>query len=116
MLTQLPTLDITCSNRYQIRAQVDQVTSDFNYSACDHIAELYDLHSFESDAEHSEFIDFLLAENKYLFRVAQPVEGSVHGLNPMQRVSKAADEWPASTLLPGGCNHGLYLHQILSLG
>jgi hypothetical protein len=104
MLKQRPTLDITQSNRYQVHAQVDKVKSHFIQSARDKIAELYDLHRFESDIERLEFIDSLLADNKYLFPVAECVEGGVCGTNPMQRVSKAADQWPASTLLPGGSN------------
>jgi hypothetical protein len=39
----------------------------FFQSTKDHIAELYDLHQFESAAELLEFIDSLLADNKYLF-------------------------------------------------
>jgi hypothetical protein len=116
MLKRRPTLDITRSIRYQVRAQVDKVKSHFIQSARDHIAELYDLHRFESDAERLQFIDSLLADNKYLFPVAERVEGGVRGPNPTQRVSKAANEWPASTLLPGGSNPGVYLHQILSSG
>jgi len=109
-------LDITLSNRYQVRAQVDKVKFHFIQSARDNIAELYDLHRFESNAEHLEFIDSLLADNKYLFPVAERVEGGVRGPNPTQRVSKAANKWPASTLLPGGSNPAVYLDQILSLG
>jgi len=116
MLKQRPTLDITLSNRYQVRAQVDNVKSHFIQSARDNIAELYDLHCFESNAEHLEFIDSLLADNKYLFPVAEHVEGGVRGPNPTQRVSKAANKWPASTLLPGGSNPAACLHQILSSG
>jgi hypothetical protein len=116
MLQRRPTLDITRSIRYQVRTQVAKVKSHFIQSARDHIAELYDLHHFESDAECLEFIDSLLAENKYLFPVAEPVEGGVCGPNPMQRVSKAANEWPVSTLLSGASNQGVYLHQILSSG
>ena len=85
-------MDITRSNLYQVRAQVDTVKSDFIQSARDTIAELYDLHRFESDAEHLAFIDSLLADNKYLFPVAKAVEGGVRGPNPMQTVSKAANE------------------------
>jgi len=116
MLKRGPTLDITCSIRYQVRVQVDKVKSHFIQSARDHIAELYDLHRFESDAERLEFIDSPLADNKYHFPVAEHVEGGVRGPNPTQIVSKAANEWPASTLLPGGRNPGVYLHQILSSG
>jgi len=116
MLKRRPTLVITRSIRYQVPAQVDKAKSHFIQSAKDHIAERYDLHRFESDAECLEFIDSFLADNKYLFRVAEHVEGCVHGPNPTKRVSKAAKEWPASTLLPGGSKAGVYLHQILSLG
>jgi len=104
------------AHRYQVRAQVNKVKSHFIKSARDNIAELYDLHRFESAAEHLEFIDSLLADNKYLFPVAERVEGGVRGPNPMQREAKAADEWPASTLLPVGSNPAVYLHQILSSG
>jgi len=110
MLKQRPKLDIRCSNQYHVHAQVDKVKSHFIQSARDNIAELYDLHCFESDAERSEFIDSLLADNKYLFPVAEHVEGGVCSLNSTQRVSKAANEWPASTLLPGGSNPAVYLH------
>jgi len=92
MLKQPPTLDITRSIRYQVRAQVDKVKSHFIQSAKDNIAELYDLHHFECNAERLEFIDSLLADNKYLFPVAECVEGGVRGPNPTQRVSKAANE------------------------
>jgi len=114
MLKQRPRLDITRSNGYQVRAQVDKVKSHSIQSARDNIAELYDLHHFESDAERLEFIDSLLADNMYLFPLAEHVEGGVRGPNPMQRVSKAANKWPAFTLLPDGSNPGVYLHQILS--
>jgi len=90
-------LDITSSNRYQVQAQVDKVTSQFIQSARANIAEIYDLHRFESDAKHLEFIDSLLADNKYLFPVAEHVDGGVGGPNPAQRESKAANDWPAST-------------------
>jgi len=116
MLKQRPMLDITRSNWHQVRAQVDNVKSYLTQSAMDNIAELYDLHRSESDAERLEFIDSLLADNKYLFPVAERVEGGVRGPNPMQRESKAANEWPASTLLPGASNPAVNLHQILSLG
>ena len=116
MLNQRPTVDITRSNRYQVRAQVDKVKSHFIQSVRDNIAELYDLHRFESAAERLEFIDSLLADNKYLFPVAERVEGGVRGPNPMQRESKADIKWLASTLLPGGGNPAVYLHQILSSG
>jgi len=102
------------AHRYQVRSQVDKVKSHFIQSARDNIAELYDLNCFESAAEHLEFIDSLLADNKCLFPVAEHVEGGVRGPNPKQRESKAANEWPASTSLPIGSNAVVYLHQILS--
>jgi hypothetical protein len=107
-------LDITRSNRYQAQAQVDNVKSHFIQSVRDNIAEVYDLHRFESAAERLDFNDSVLADNKYLFPVAERVEGGVRGPNPTQRESKAANEWLASTLLPGGSNPAVYLHQILS--
>jgi len=63
-----------------------------------------------------EFIDSLLADKKYLFPVAERVEGGVRGPNPMQRELKAANECPASTLLLGGSNPAVDLHQISSSG
>jgi hypothetical protein len=116
MLYQQPTVDITRSNRYQVRAQVDQVKSNFFQSGRDNVAELYDLHHFESDAERLEFIDSTLADNKYLFPVAERVDGGVRGPYPTQRESKADNEWLASTLLPSGGNPTVYLHQIISSG
>jgi len=114
MQKQWPTLDITRSNRYQVRAPVDKVKSHFIQSASDNIAELYDLHRFESNAEHLQFIDSLLADNKYPFRVAERVEGGVRSPNAMQRMSKAANQWAASSVLPGGSNPAVNLHQISS--
>jgi len=116
MLNQWPTVDITRSNRYQVRTQVDKVKSHFIQSVRDNIAERYDLHRFESAAERLEFIDSLLADDKYRFPVAEPVEGGVRGPHPTQSESKAYNEWLASTLLPGGGTHAVYLHQILSSG
>ena len=116
MLKQQPTLDITRLNQYQVRAQVDTVQSHLIQSAIDNIVELYDLHRFESAVERLEFIDSLLADNKYHFPVAERVEGGICCPNPKQRESKAANEWPASTVLPGGSNPGVDLHQILSSG
>ena len=97
MLKQQPTLYITRSNPYQVRAQVDKVKSHFIQSAIDNIAELYHLHRFESTADRLEFIDSLLANNKYLFPIAKRVKGSVCDPNPTQRQSKAANEWLAFT-------------------
>jgi len=116
MLKQRPTLDITNSNRYKVQLQVNMVKSHFVQSARDNIAELYDFHHFESAAERLQLIDSLLANNKYLFPVAERLEGGVRGPDPTQRVSKAAKEWPASTVLPGGSNPGVYLHRILLSG
>jgi len=115
-LKQRPTLDITCTNRYQVCAQADKVKSHFIQLARDNIAELSDLHRIESAAEHLEFIDSLPADNKYLLPAADSVEGGVHGPNPTQRVSKAAHKWPASALLPGRSNPGVYPLQIVSSG
>jgi len=92
MLNQRPTLDITRSNQYQVRAQVDKIKSHFIQSARDHIAELYDLHRVESNTERLESFHSLLADIKYLFPLAERVEGGVCGPNPIQRVSKAANE------------------------
>jgi hypothetical protein len=114
MLKQRPTLNITRSNQYQVRAQVDKVKSHFIQSTRDNITELCDLHRFESAAERLEFINSLLADNKYLFPIAECVEGGVRGPNPTQRKSKAANEWLASTLLPARSNPAVYQHQILS--
>jgi hypothetical protein len=110
MLTQRPTLDITRSNRYQVRTQVDNVKSHFIQSARDNIAELHDLHRFKSAAERLEFINSLLADNEYLFPVAEHVEGGVYGSNSTQRESKADNKWLVSTSLPGGSNHAIFLH------
>jgi lipid II:glycine glycyltransferase (peptidoglycan interpeptide bridge formation enzyme) len=57
-------LDITRSNRYQVRAQVEKVKSHYIQSARDNIAELYDFYRFESATERLEFIDSLLANSK----------------------------------------------------
>jgi hypothetical protein len=47
----------------------------------DHTAELNDLDCFEYDAECLEFIDSLLADNEYVFPVAERVEGGVRDPN-----------------------------------
>ena len=104
MLKQWPTVDITCSNWYQVRVEVDKVKLYFSQSARDNIVELYDLHHFESVAERLEFVDSLLADTKYHFPVAEHVEGCLRGPNPMRRESKAANESPTLTSLPGRCN------------
>jgi hypothetical protein len=47
MLKEWPMLNITCTNWYQVRVQVNMVKSDFIQSARDNIAEIYDLHRFK---------------------------------------------------------------------
>jgi len=116
MLKEQPTWDITHSNQYHVRAQVDEVKSHSIHSTISNIAELYDLHRFESAVERLGFIDSLHADIKYLFHVAEREEGGVHGPNPMHRASKADNECLASTLLPGRSNPMGHLHQILSSG
>jgi len=116
MLNQWPTVDITCSNRYQVRTQVDKVKSHSIQSVRDNIAERYDLHRFESAAERLEFIDSLLADDKHRFPVAEREEGGVRGPYPTHSESTADNEWLASTLLPGGGNPAVNLHQISSSG
>jgi len=86
MLNQLPTLYITCSILYLVQAQVDKVKSHFIQLARDNIVEVYDLHHFESAAEHLESIDSLLADNGYLFPIAEFAKGGIRGTNPMQTV------------------------------
>jgi len=113
---QRPMLDITCSNWYQAPSPVNTVKSHFIQSARDNIPELYDLHRFQSAADHFEFIDFLLADNKDLCADEEPVEGGVSAQNPTQRVSKAAKEWPESTLLSGRSNPAVLQSIILSSG
>jgi len=76
---QRPRLDITRSNQHQVHTQVYKVKSHFIQSARDNIAELYDLLHIGSATEHFEFIDSLLADNKYLFAVAECVGGGVRG-------------------------------------
>jgi len=116
MLKQRPTLGITGSNQYLVRVQVDMVISHFIQSARDHISEYYDLHRIGSAVENLEFIHSLLAEIKYCFPVAEPVEGHVHGTNATQILSKIGNEWPVSTLLPRRRNRAVDLHQIVLLG
>jgi len=116
MLKRWPTLHSTHSIRNQVRAQVGKDKSHSIHSARDHIAELYDLNNFESDVEHLQFIDSLLADNQYFFPVAECVEGGVRSPNPTQRVKKAANEWPEYALRSGRSNPGAYVHQILSSG
>jgi hypothetical protein len=85
-------------------------------SARNNIADRYDLHRFESAAERLQFLDSFLAENKYLFPVAECVEGRVCGPNSMQRELKTDNKWLASTSLPRGSNPAVYLHNISSSG
>jgi hypothetical protein len=91
MMTRWPTGDITLSNWYQVRAKVDNFKFHFIQPARDNIAELYDLHRFESAAEHLDFIDSILADNKYQFPESEHVESGVHGTNPTQRESNDAN-------------------------
>jgi len=67
---QLPTVNITCSGQHQVRPQVNKARSHFIQLAEENIAELYDLPRIESATERLEFIDSLLADNKYLISVA----------------------------------------------
>jgi len=93
-LKRWPTLDTTRTIRYQVYAQVDTVKSHFIQSARDNVAELYDLHRFESNTEHLKFIDSHLADSRYLFPVVEHVGDGVRGANRTERVPKAAYEWP----------------------
>jgi hypothetical protein len=60
LLKQWPTFDITSSIWSHVGAHVDKVKSHLIQSALENIAELHDLHHFESDAEHLESIDSLV--------------------------------------------------------
>jgi len=82
----------------------------------DNIAELYDLHCFESATDHLEFIDSLLMDNNFIFPVAEHEQCGVRSPNPTQTKSNAADKWLPSTSLPGGSNPAVDLHRILSSG
>jgi hypothetical protein len=75
---------------------------------------MYDLHHFESDTECLEFIISLLADNMYLFPIAQHMQGGVRGQNPTRSKLKVANNWRSSTVRPGGSNRTVNLHQILS--
>jgi len=92
------------------------VKSNYIHSTWHNIAERYGLHLFQSNAGHLEFIDSFLADNKYLFAVAEHAEGGVCDYNPTQWESNAANQCPVSTLLLGGTNHRVYVHKVLSLG
>jgi len=63
MLNQLPTSNIAFSNQIHDRAQLNEIGSHWTHSATDNNAMVYDLHHFESDAKHLEFIDSCLADN-----------------------------------------------------
>jgi hypothetical protein len=92
------------------------VKSHFIQSAWNNNAWLSGFHRLASAAEHLQFFDSLVADNKYLFHIPKCVEGDVHCPNPTQRESKAAHEWPSSTLLPGQSNPVVDFDTILSLG
>jgi hypothetical protein len=92
------------------------VKSHFIQTARENLAAHYDLHRFESPAERLQFIDSLLLDNWYHFHITENVDGGISGPNQTQRESKAANEWLASTLLPGRSNPAFYLHQIVSSG
>ena len=66
--------------------------SHFIQSGRDKIVEHYHLHRFESDEEWLEFINFILADTKYHFPVAERVEGGVPSPNTTQREWKDAKE------------------------
>jgi hypothetical protein len=102
--------DITPSNRNQVCTQVIMVTSYCIKSSSDNIAEHYDLNRFQFPAEHLEFIDSVLEDIKYLYHVAEHLEGGVRGSNAMHRVSNAVNKWAASTLIPGKHNPVVRLH------
>jgi hypothetical protein len=116
MLKQRPTLDIARSNRYKVCTHIEKVKSHFIQSGRDNITQGYDRHPIECTAERMEFIDSRVADNTYLFPIAERMEGGVRSPNPTQRDSKADNEWLASTLLPGGMNPSVYRHHILSSG
>jgi len=103
-------MDVTHWTRYQVRAEVNKLNFHFIQSARVNIVELNDVHHFGSDSERLEFVDSRLPDNKYHFPVAEHVQGGVCNQYPIQRASKAANEWPESTELPG-----VSLDQILSL-
>jgi hypothetical protein len=85
-------LDNTLSNHYQVQAQVDKVKFRSIQSAQVNIAELYDLHRFESTAERLEFIDSLLADTKYRFAITERVDGGLRSRNTTQRELKTVNE------------------------
>jgi hypothetical protein len=78
-------VDDTHSIWYEVRSQVDKVKFHYIQSARDNIVELYDLRRFGSAAERLEFIDSILADSKYLFPIAELVEGGARSPNRTQR-------------------------------
>jgi len=92
MLKQWPTLGIERSNWYQVHCKVDKGISHFIQSARDNIGEVYHIHRFDFAAERLEFIDCLLVDNKYLFPIAECVEGGVCGPNLTQMESQADNQ------------------------
>jgi hypothetical protein len=92
------------------------VKFNFTQSARDNIAEHYDLRRFEYATECLKFIDSLLADNKYLYQIADHVESGVRGPNPTQRGSNAENKWLVSTILPSRSSPVVYVHQSLLLG
>ena len=99
MLKQRPTLNITCSNQYQVRAHVNKVTSHPIESARNNIEKRFDLQPSESDAEGLEVINPIPADNMYHFPEVEYAERGVYGPNPMQRESNATNESRGSTLV-----------------
>jgi hypothetical protein len=95
MLKQWPKLDNPCSTRYHVQAHVHTVIFYFIQSARDNTAKHYELHHFESAAESLQSIDYHLANNRYLFPIAERVEGGACGPNPMQREWQAGNQWLA---------------------
>jgi len=92
------------------------VKSTLLQSATDNTAEHYNLHRCESAAQHLEFIDSILPNNKELCPAAQCRKSAVCGPKPKHRQSKAANECRASMYIPGAGNPAAYVHHILSSG
>lgn len=103
-------MDTTWSNWDQIPAQVDIVKLHFTQSARDNIAALDDLNDFQSTAANLKSIDSLLDDSKYLFPVADRVDGGVGSPNPTKRKSNGDNAWLVSTLPPGGTNPVVYVN------
>jgi hypothetical protein len=92
MLKQRPRFTITHPNWYQVRVHVDNIKSHFIEPATDIGAERDNPHWLEFDAEHLEFINYLVADNNNYCPVAECMQGDVHSPNPMQRDSNPANE------------------------